>query len=69
MERRLNPWIGKLPIGKITPPMLLKVLRKTESQGKFTTAHTIKQVAGQVIRFAVATGHADVISIPTCGEH
>ena len=59
MERRLNPWIGKLPIGKITPPMLLKVLRKTESQGKFTTAHTIKQVAGQVIRFAVATGHAE----------
>lgn len=59
LERRLNPWIGKLPIGKITPPMLLKVLRPTEAQGKITTAHTMKQIAGQVFRFAVATGQAE----------
>ena len=59
LDRKLYPWIGELPIGKITPPILLKVLRKTESEGKFTTAHTMKQVAGQVFRFAVATGQAE----------
>ena len=59
LERRLHPWIGDLPIRKITPPILLKVLRKTEAEGKFTTAHTMKQVAGQVFRFAVATGQAE----------
>ena len=50
LERKLHPWIGDLPIRKITPPILLKVLRKTESEGKFTTAHTMKQIAGQVFR-------------------
>ncbi|MCY4054093.1 MAG: integrase arm-type DNA-binding domain-containing protein [Hyphomicrobiales bacterium] len=59
LERKLHPWIGNLPIRKITPPILLKVLRKTESEGKFTTAHTMKQIAGQVFRFAVATGQAE----------
>ena len=59
LDRKLYPWIGELPIGKITPPILLKALRKTESEGKFTTAHTMKQVAGQVFRFALVTGQAE----------
>lgn len=59
LERKLHPWIGDLPIRKITPPILLKVLRKTESEGKFTTAHTMKQIAGQVFRFSVATGQTE----------
>ena len=59
LEGKPHPWIGKTPIEKITPPILLKVLRKTESEGKFNTAHAMKQVAGQVFRFAVATGQAE----------
>ena len=59
MEMYLFPFIGHMPITAITPPMLLNTLRKTESTGKIETAQRAKQAAGQVFRFAVATGRAD----------
>ena len=59
LEKKLYPWIGALPIKRITPPKLLEALRHTESQGKYETAMTAKQVAGQVFRFGVATGKVE----------
>src|SRR3990170_953194 len=55
----LNPYIGSLPIRKITAPDLLAVLRRLESRGKHETAHRTKQRASQVFRFAIATGRAE----------
>jgi integrase len=59
LEKNLFPWLGHRPIGEITPPELLAILRKTESKGTIETAHRAKQVAGQVFRYAVATGRAE----------
>ena len=59
LEKKLYPWIGALPIKRITPLKLLVALRHTESQGKYETAMTAKQVAGQVFRFGIATGKVE----------
>lgn len=59
MERDLFPFVGSLPFDEIKPPVLLRAFRKVQARGAVDTAHRIKQVAGQVFRFAVATGRAD----------
>lgn len=59
LERDLFPWIGKVPIADITPPELLAALRRIEARGTADTAHRAKQNAGQVFRYAVATGRAE----------
>lgn len=59
MELYLFPWIGSRPIGKLTAPDLLNCLRRVESRGKHDTALRAKQNAGQVFKYAVATGRAD----------
>ena len=58
LERNIFPWLGAHPIGEITAPDLLAVLRRIESRGAIETAHRIKQVCGQVFRYAIATGRA-----------
>jgi integrase len=59
LERDLFPWIGSLPIDSIKAPDLLKVLRRVETRGALETAHRIRTIAGQVFRYAVATGRAE----------
>lgn len=59
LERDAFPWIGTRPIGEITPPELLAVLRRVESRGALETAHRVKTICGQVFRYAVATGRAE----------
>jgi integrase len=59
LERNLFPWLGDRPISEIKSPELLATLRRIESRGAHDTAQRAKQVAGQVFRFAVATGRAE----------
>lgn len=59
LERDLFPWIGKRPINQIKAPELLSVLRRVESRGALESAHRIRTIAGQVFRYAVATGRAE----------
>lgn len=59
VKRDLFPHLGNRPIGDITPPDLLAALRRVESRGAIETAHRVKQVAGQVFRYAIATGRAE----------
>ena len=59
MEKDLFPSIGRMPVGDVTAPILLSVLRRVESRGAHETAHTLRQTAGQVFRYAVQTGRAD----------
>lgn len=59
LEKDVYPAIGKMPISTISPRELLAVLRKIEARSAFDSAHRIKQVCGQVFRFAVAGGLAD----------
>ena len=64
LKRNLNPWIGKIPIHQLTAPILLKVLQKTESEGKIESAKKAKEFAGQVLRYAVTTGRAERNFVP-----
>ena len=59
LERDLFPWIGMRPISEIKAPELLSVLRRVESRGALESAHRIRTIAGQVFRYAVATGRAE----------
>lgn len=59
LENDLFPQIGGRPINQITAPELLMALRKIEARGAIETAHRAKQTAGQVFRYAIATGRAE----------
>jgi len=59
LERDLFPWIGKRPMSEIKAPELLTALRRVESRGALESAHRVRTIAGQVFRYAVATGRAD----------
>jgi integrase len=58
LERDLFPYIGTLPLDQISPPQLLAVFKRIESRGATESAHRVKQITGQVYRYAVATGRA-----------
>ncbi|WP_315122496.1 integrase arm-type DNA-binding domain-containing protein [Comamonas antarctica] len=55
----LFPALGRMPVADIGPRDVLAVTRKVEARGAIDTAHRVKQVCGQVFRFAVATGLAE----------
>jgi len=58
-EQNAFTWIGARPVGEITAPELLAVLRRVESRGALETAHRVKQNSGRVFRYAIATGRAE----------
>ena len=59
LEKHLFPVIGKYPISRISAPELLYAIRRIESKGTLDMAHRSKSVAGQVFRFAIASGRAE----------
>lgn len=56
LERNIFPEIGAMPISTIKAPDVLAALRKIEARGAIESAHKIKQLCGQVFRFAVSSG-------------
>jgi integrase len=58
-EGLLFPHIGRHPIASITAQDLLGALRRIESKGFHETAHRARSGAGNVFRYAVATGRAE----------
>lgn len=64
MEKDLLPWLGDKPLSAITAPDLLAVLRRIEERGAKDTAHRVKQLAGQVFRYAIATGRTNYNPVP-----
>jgi integrase len=59
LENNVFPLIGNRSIVDISAPELLAVLRLIESRGAIETAHRVKQVCGQIFRYAIATGRAE----------
>lgn len=53
------PWIGSQPVGEVGAQALLEVLRRVESQDKLETTQRLRQICGQIFRYAVATGRAE----------
>ncbi|MDX1292206.1 MAG: integrase arm-type DNA-binding domain-containing protein [Hyphomonas sp.] len=54
-----NADFGDQPITAITPPLVLKTLRKVEARGNYETAKRLRSTIGQVFRFAIATARAE----------
>lgn len=60
VEKDIIPFIGKRPISTITArDVLTDVVRKIEARGAIDTAHRVKQLCGQIFRYAVVTGIAE----------
>ena len=58
LEADVFPQIGHRPVGEIDAPELLEVLKRVEKRGVIETAKRLRQICGQVFRFAVASGRA-----------
>jgi hypothetical protein len=56
LENNIFPYLGKSPISTISPLDVLAVVQKMEARGAIDTAHRVKQICGQVFRYAVAAG-------------
>ena len=59
LEKDVFPHIGKMAISAIGPRDVLAALRHMESRGALDSVHRVKQICGQVFRYAVASGSAD----------
>ena len=59
LEKDVIPFTGKMPISTIGPRDVLAALRKMEARGALDSVQRVKQVCGQVFRYAVATGSAE----------
>jgi len=55
-EKDLFPWLGALPLADVSAPALLEVLRKVQARGALRLAHDLREYAGQVFRYGIATG-------------
>lgn len=53
------PFIGNMPISSVGPRDVLAALRKMEARGALDSVQRVKQICGQVFRYAVATGSAE----------
>jgi integrase len=54
LEHDVFPVIGNAPIATLTPRDVLLCVQRIETRGALDTAHRVKQICGQVFRFAVA---------------
>jgi integrase len=58
LEADMFPQIGSRPIADVDAPELLEALRKVEKRGVIETARRLRQMCGQVFRYAIASGRA-----------
>ena len=65
LEKTVFPLIGKRPIREMKAPDFLEMLRRLEEQGQLYSAKRISIVCGLIMRFAVATGRADIDPLPS----
>lgn len=57
--RFAEPLIGERPIGQLTAPEILTVLRTVEAKGRYESARRLRTTCGSILRYAIATGRAD----------
>ncbi len=59
LEKDVFPYIGKMPISTIRPLDVLGALRHMEGRGALDSVQRVKQICGQVFRYAVITESAE----------
>jgi integrase len=58
-EKDLFPWVGALPVGAVSVPVLLAALRKVEDRGALQMVSDLRQFASQVFIHGIRTGKCD----------
>ncbi|MEX3583674.1 MAG: hypothetical protein VB137_15990 [Burkholderia sp.] len=58
LEVHVFPYIGSGAVTDVEPPHVLAVLQRIEKKGAIETAHRIRSIIGQVMRYAIVTGRA-----------
>lgn len=67
IKRRIDflvPWIGSKPVSELKAPDILKAVKKVEERGSLNEAGRTLQVAGRVMRYAIANGIAEFDPCP-----
>jgi integrase len=59
LQKDVFPFIGHMPVCLIKPLNVLTTVQKMEARGSVESAHRVKQICGQVLRYAVASGLAE----------
>jgi integrase len=59
LKHDVLPQIGKKPISEIGPRDVLAAVQIMEGRGAIDSAHRVKQICGQIFRYAVASGIAE----------
>jgi integrase len=56
LKKDVFPYIGKMPVSAIKPMDVLAAIRKMEARGAVDSAHSVKRLCGQILRYAVGSG-------------
>ena len=56
LEGHVFPVIGNLPVSEVDAPQIRRVLHRIESMRTLHTAHRVKNIIGEIMRYAVAMG-------------
>lgn len=56
LEGHVFPLIGSTPIDEVDAPQIRRVLHRIESMKTLHTAHRVKNIIGEIMRYAVAMG-------------
>jgi integrase len=59
LQKDVFPYIGSMAISAIGPRDVLAALRHMEGRGALDSVQRVKQICGQVFRYAVSTGSAE----------
>lgn len=65
LEADVFPDLGPLPVGQVTAPLILAIVKRVEARGAVETAQRILQRIGGVMRYAIATTNGIVSVDPT----
>lgn len=59
LENHIFPAIGSRPVASVKPPEILAMLKAVEAKGTAYTAGRLREICGQVFRYAIQTGKAE----------
>ncbi len=59
LEKHIIPSLGEIPVNQIKPSNILQLCRIYEDVGKRETAARLKNIIGQVMRYAIITGRCE----------
>lgn len=65
LDKNVWPWMGSIPVLDIKAATILAVLRRIESREAHYMAGRVKETVGNVMRYAVATGRAEIDPTPS----